>query len=65
MRTSFNVDDMTNGFGGSFIETKATFNISTQNADGSSFSGTGDSTIPTAFGNFAEIGLERNGAFFR
>jgi hypothetical protein len=61
----FNVDDTTNGFSANFIETKATFNISTQNADGSSFSGTGDSTIATAFGNFAEIGLERNGVFFR
>jgi hypothetical protein len=60
----FQVDDTTNGFGGNFIETKATFSVSTQNADGSSFSGTGDSTIATAFGNFAEIGVERNGVFF-
>jgi hypothetical protein len=60
----FRVDDTTNGFGGNFIENKATFNVSTQNADGSSFSGTGDSTIPSAFGNYAQIGLERNGVFF-
>lgn len=61
----FHVDDTTNGFGGNFVETKATFKVSTQNADGFSFSGSGDSTIPTAFGNFAEIGVERNGVFFR
>jgi hypothetical protein len=61
----FQVDDTTNGFSGNFVETKATFKVSTQNAGGFSFSGSGDSTIPTAFGNFAEIGVERNGVFFR
>jgi len=60
----FKVHDTKNGFGGQFIENRATFQVSTQNADGSSFSGTGDTTIPTAFGNFAEIGIERNGVFF-
>jgi hypothetical protein len=60
----FKVSDTKNGFGGQFIENRATFQVSTQNADGSSFSGTGDTTIPTAFGNFAEIGHERNGVFF-
>jgi hypothetical protein len=60
----FTVDDKTNGFGGDFIESQATFNVSTQNADGSSFSGSGDSTIQTFGGNYAQIGLERNGVFF-
>jgi len=60
----FKVHDTTHGFGGQFIENRATFQVSTQNADGSSFSGTADSAIPTAFGNFAEIGHERSGAFF-
>ena len=50
--------------GGTFIENQAMFKVSTQNADGSSFSGSGDSTIPTAFGNYAQIGIERNGLFF-
>ena len=39
----FNVDDTTNGFSGNFVETKATFKVSTQNADGFSFS-SGEST---------------------
>ena len=61
----FTVNDTTNGFGGDFIENKATFTVSTQNADGSSFSGSGDSTIPTFAGpGLAQIGLERNGVFF-
>jgi hypothetical protein len=60
----FKVDDTTNGFGGDFIENTATFTASTQNADGSSFSGSGDSTMPTILGNLAQIGLERNGIFF-
>src|SRR5437660_517293 len=62
---SFRVRDTNNGFGGEFIENRATFHVSTQNADGSSFSGTGDTTIPSAIGNFAQIGHERNGVFFR
>jgi len=60
----FKVRDTNNGFGGQFIENRATFQVSTQNADGSSVSVTGGSTIATAFGNFAEIGHERNGSFF-
>jgi hypothetical protein len=60
----FKVHDTTNGFGGEFIENTATFTVSTQNEDGFSFSGTGDTTIPAALGNFAEIGHERNGVFF-
>jgi hypothetical protein len=60
----FKIDDTTNGFGGDFIENRATFTVSTQNADGSSFSGSGDSTIPTFGGNYAQIGLERSGVFF-
>jgi hypothetical protein len=60
----FKVDDTTNGFGGNFIENQATFKVSTQNADGTSFSGTGDTTIPSIFHNGAEIGLERSGIFF-
>jgi hypothetical protein len=60
----FKVHDTKNGFGGQFIENRATFQVSTQNADGSSFSGAADSTIPTSIGNFAEIGHEHNGVFF-
>ena len=60
----FTVNDTTNGFGGDFIENTATFTVSTQNADGSSFSGSGDSTIPAAAPGYAQIGRERNGVFF-
>jgi hypothetical protein len=60
----FKVRDRTNGFAGEFIENRATFQVATQNADGSSFSGTGDTTLPSFLGNFAEIGHERNGVFF-
>jgi hypothetical protein len=50
--------------GSEFIENTATFTVSTQNEDEFSFSGTGDTTIPAALSNFAEIGHERNGVFF-
>ena len=64
MARRFKVDDPTHGFGGNFIETQPTFTVSTQNADATSLSGTGDTTIPSIFKNGAEIGLERNGVFF-
>jgi len=52
--------DPTNGYGGDFIENKATILISVENDDGSfSFSGSGDTSSC-----FAQIGQMQNGSFF-
>jgi len=51
-------------FRGSFVENTAILDVSTINEDGTTCSGTGASTTPGIFGSFAEIGRERNGAFF-
>lgn len=51
--------DATNGFQGDFLETEATIDVAVENADGFSFTGSGD-----ASSGFAEIGHEQNGGFF-
>jgi hypothetical protein len=53
------VSDATNDFQGDFLETGATIKVAVDNADGFSFSGSGD-----ASSGFAEIGHEQNGVFF-
>ena len=58
------VDDLVNGFGGDFVENRATLTVSTEGEDGTTFSGQGDTATPGIFGGFAEIGKEENGVFF-
>ena len=58
-RKVFGVSDETNGFQGDFLETEATVDVEVANADGFSFSGSGDASK-----GFAEIGHEQNGSFF-
>jgi hypothetical protein len=58
------VEDTVNGFGGDFIENGATLTVSTEGDDGTTFSGQGDTATAGLFGNFAEIGREKNGVFF-
>jgi hypothetical protein len=53
------VSDATNGYQGDYLETEATIDVSVANANGFTFSGSGD-----ASSGFAEIGHEQNGGFF-